>query len=135
MINPNKYIRQAILQAFPDIKMWANLVPASVNPQPAMYGIISSMSKTETAVSKTCYEWNVTFDLDLFNVGAKGFDHSTPLDDLAQVIIPRMKQLTSGTVDIKNVFLEIERDMTMETATNTISRKILSYSCWVSYSK
>lgn len=132
MINPNKYIRQSIIQALAPIKVWDNMVPKNV-VSPSSYCLITSMGKQEFARAKNCYEWLVSFNLEVIHVGQFGYSYSAVLDDMIADIIPKMKSLTNATIRIKNVDLEFERDLSFNSGTNTINRRVISYEIWCDY--
>lgn len=133
MINPNKYIRQSIIQAVSPIPCWDNMVPKNVTTTPNSYCLITSMGKQEFARAKNCYEWLVSLNIEVIHVGSLGYSYSAVLDDMIANIIPKMKSLTNNTIRIKNVNLEFENDLSFNSTTNTINRKILSYEVWCDY--
>jgi len=132
MLNQNKYIRKAIIQALSPIPVFSNFVPKSIDT-PDRYVLITSMGKQEFARAKNCYEWQVSFNLDVFRVGTLGYDFSTDVDDMCEVIIPAIKELVSEEVQIKNVYLEFENDLSFDSTTNSINRRVLTYSVWCNY--
>lgn len=132
MLNPSKYIRASIIQALAPLPVWSNLVPKTANT-PQAYALITSMGLQETARAKDCYEWEVSFNIDVFYRGVLGQDYSAAIDDIVEDIIPKMKSLTSPTVQIKNVYLEFQNDLSFNTSTNSINRKVLNYSVWCNY--
>lgn len=133
MINPSKHIRKAIIETLAPLPVWSNLVPKTATT-PQAYALITSMGLQETARAKDCYEFEVSFNIDVFYRGVLGQDYSSAIDDIVEDIIPKMKSLTSSTVQIKNVYLEFQNDLSFNTSTNSINRKVLNYSVWVSYS-
>lgn len=132
MINPNKHVRKSIIDALSPIKVYSNRVPKTAN-NPTQYILISSMGKNEYAICKNGNEWQVNLNLEFFYVGNLGFDYTSILDDMVEVAIPKMKLLRSDSVKIKNVFLESERDMSFDTATNSVNRRIITYNIWCDY--
>lgn len=134
MLNPSKYIRLAVIKALAPLPVWSNLVPKTATT-PQAYALITSMGLQETARAKGCYEWEVSFNIDVFYRGVLGQDYSAAIDDIVEDIIPKMKSLTSPTVQIKNVYLEFQNDLSFNTSTNSINRKILNYTLWVGFSE
>lgn len=133
MINPAKYVRKSIIDALAPLPVWANRVPKNQMPTPASYCLITSQGKSEYAICKRGNEWQVNLNLDFFHVGALGFDYSAILDDIIETAIPKMKELKSPNIKVKNVFLELERDLSFDTVTNSVNRKVLSYLIWIDY--
>ena len=131
-INPNKYIRQAIIQALSPLPTYNNRVPKSTNT-PVMYAVIESQGKIEFANYKRGNEWEVNLNLSLYHRNPIGNDMAHVLDDEVERIIPLLKDLNHPIIGIKNATLESERDMTFDTDTNTINRKILTYTFWTNY--
>lgn len=132
LINPNKYIRQAIINALSPLPTYSNRVPKSINT-PNMYAVIESQGKVEYAGSKDGNEWEVNLNLSIYKLNAIGNDAAYELDDELERIIPLLKNLKHPLIGIKNATLESEVDMTFDTSTNTINRKILTYTFWTNY--
>ena len=132
LINPNKYIRQAIINALSPLPTYSNRVPKSINT-PNMYAVIESQGKIEFANYKRGNEWEVNLNLSLYHRNPIGNDMAHVLDDEVEKIIPLLKDLKHPIIGIKNATLESERDMTFDTDTNTINRKILTYTFWTNY--
>jgi hypothetical protein len=130
-LNPQKYIRSGIISALPGYRVWNNRVPRNVET-PKLYILITNQSKNEYAVGKQCHEWECQFTLQLIYRNDLGFDSSAIVDDAAQVVDDVIRyQMQIPNFFKKNVTLDQERDDTYDTATNTINRKLLSYSIWV----
>lgn len=132
MINTSKYIRQSVIQACSPVKVWSNRVPKN-QTTPTLYALITDMSLNEYSRSKQEYEWLIGFNLDCYYVGNLGYDYTTEIDNFLEVVVPKIKDMTNLTVQIKNVDLESSRDLSFDTATNTITRKVLTYSVWCAY--
>lgn len=132
LVNPSKHIRKAIIETLSPLPVWSNLVPKTATT-PTAYALITSMGLQETARSKGCYEWEVSFNIDVFYRGVLGQDYSAAIDDIVEDIIPKMKSLTSPVVQIKNVYLEFQNDLSFNTSTNSINRKVLNYTVWCNY--
>lgn len=132
-VNPSKYIRLSIINALAPLKVWSNRVPKNVTPTPTTYALIQSLGKQEYAECKTGNEWLVSVDVDFYHLGTLGYDYSTILDDEIQRCLPFIYTITSPNIRIKNVDLEFERDLSFDTATNSINRKVLTFQIWCDY--
>lgn len=132
MINPSKHIRKSVIDAVKPLSVWDEGVPKNT-PTPKTYGLITSMSMQEYARAKNCYEWEIGFDLSLYNINQLGYYGNAVLEDIIADIIPRIKNLTSPVVRIKNVDLEFMNTLSFNTSTNSIDRKVLSYTVWCDY--
>lgn len=132
MINPSKHIRLAVINACAPVPVWDEGVPKNT-PTPKTYGLITSMSMQETARAKGCYEWVIGFDLNFYNINSLGYYGNAVLEDIIADIVPKIKNLTSPIVRIKNVDLEFMNTLSFNTSTNSIDRKVLQYTVWCDY--
>lgn len=135
MINPTKYIRQAIIQAIAPIPCWAVGIPKTVNKTPKSYVILNSETQSEYAVSKTEYEWLLSINLDVTVISESGLYNTTLVDDMIELIIPSVKALKHPLLNISNVSLQASNTLNFDTTNNSINRKILTFEIWVGYVK
>lgn len=134
MLNPNKYIRQAIIQAIAPLKCWTVRVPKN-EPTPTEYVILNSETQNEYVTSKTEYEWLLSINLDVTVLGQVGFDNTTKVDDMIEDIIPAVKSLKHPLLNISNVTLQASNTLNYDTTTNSVNRKVLTFEIWVGYAK
>ena len=136
MKNPNKYIRKAWISALKTatgIDVWGKLVPKDVNPTPLKYILISSQSKNRFAVAKDCYEWICTINVDVINITPQGFVSTVTVDDIEETILNTVE---SG-ISVSGFTVKVVRlagppvDMDIDTETEMIERRILSYELWL----
>ncbi|NGM63505.1 hypothetical protein G5B30_16470 [Sphingobacterium sp. SGG-5] len=135
MINPNKYIRDAWISAFKTatgLRVWGKLVPKDVNPIPNRYILISSQSKNRFAVAKDCYEWLCTINVEIINITPQGFVKTVTVDDIEETILNTVEiGITVPGFTVKLVRLAGPPvDMDIDTETEMIERRIISYELW-----
>lgn len=134
MLNPNTYIRMGYIAALSHlgVPIWAKVVPKGTKPLPTLYMLIRTQEKTPIEVSKDCWEWEVTVVLDMFRINAQGFTNTIPLDNLEGEV---MTALESG-IEVPNFMVKHSQfmdsiDLDFETDTQTIERRVLTYSFWL----
>lgn len=134
MTNPNKYIRQAIITGLQPYgySVWYKRVPKSVVPTPTSYILIDSQSKQEAYDAKECFEWLCQVNINIWIVGQQGFPPTTTMDDIEEKVITAMKgiQDNKGLIKRKPKLIN-QTELSVETDTNSIERRILTYEIWV----
>lgn len=142
ILNPNKYIRIGIIAALkgaiPTLKIWYKKVPASVTPIPNVYVLLDSQTKNETVVSKsttekaTNFEWLATIDVNIYSVKASGFSDFDVVDDLEQTILSVIRTgVDIPNFDTKDVRILESQDLSTETETYSIDRKLIKFEIWL----
>lgn len=137
MVNPSTYIRKGIIDAMiaigSNVPVYSGLVPKSVNPIPKRYIVLTSQTLQPTAMSKECYEWNATINLDVNHVNAQGYSSNEELDLIVEQVLNAMQIISIPEFQApKNRHRLVNMvDLPIETETNSIQRKVLTYSFWL----
>ena len=131
LINPSKYIKKAIISASSPLPCYIR-IPKNITT-PNEYVLMDNVSLNEYARSKNCYEWIVSVDISVYKINPLGYDASASVDDLVEYILPRIKNITSDTIIIKNVDLTSSRWLNFDTQTNSINRFVISFEFWCAY--
>ena len=134
MINPTKYIRDAIIKAIKPIECFTVRVPKDKNHLTS-YVILNSEVINEYAECKTSNEWLLSINLDVTHLGMLGYDYTAKVDDMIESIIPKIKSLKQPILTIKNVTLTASNTLNYDTTTNSINRKVLTFEIWVGYER
>lgn len=132
MLNPNKYIRQGIINAIGGaVPVYYKRVPKTI-ATPANYIIINSQTKQESFRAKKCWEWLCQVNIDIWSVGTQGMPPNVSVDDLEETVLNAMEsmQVTGGfTTNYCDLINDI--DLSVETDTHSIERKVLTYEIWL----
>lgn len=134
MINPNKYIRKAIIDTLvlsTGVMFYDNLIPIDVKPLPNAYGIVKSQSKNRFGVTKQWHEWICSVTIDVYSVEALGFNSSVTVDDLEESVINAMRNLRVQGFDVKMVSFVDSVSMPVITGANTVARNVIVYEMWL----
>lgn len=134
MINPNKYIRKAIIESLTTatgVQFYDTAIPIDVEPFPNAYGIVKSQSKNRFGVTKQWHEWSCSVTIDVYSVGALGFNSNVVVDDLEQSVITAMPNITVQGFDVKRVDFVDSVAMPTVTGANTVSRTVIVYELWL----
>lgn len=138
ILNPNKYIRKAYLDALVNVgfPIWDKRIPKDIDP-PARYGLLDSQTKNETVKAKsltslTYFEWLCTIDLNLYHVNDKGFTESSIVDDMEEAVINIIRPgISIPNFQNKNVDIINSIDLNTETTTESIDRRVLKLEHWL----
>lgn len=135
--NPNKYVRQAYVDALSSIAgvpVYDTAVPADVKPIPTMYIIIHDFTKTVENSAKCMLGWDVSVLLDLISIQPSGFVTRELVDDLEEKVINVILLQNEFIVNGFNTFSsELSNskpmDVIMPTSamTKNIIRTVLTY--------
>lgn len=139
MINPDKYIRGALVEQLKPIRCWYVTVPISIKvPDGEVYAIIPSQSKQPTEISKDCYDWNCQINIDLWQVAiddkgnpALGVPPNTALDDAVEQVLNKLENFTIPTWLVQDVTLENQVDLPVNSPDKSIYRKVLTFNMWL----
>lgn len=134
MINPNKYIRQAIISAMSlqGYSVFYKRIPKGVSSGNA-YVIISDMGKGQRDKSRCGYEWTCTVTLNVYTESVNGMPPTTTLDELEETVHNVVRVLKVGNgFWTKMVNLANQTDLEEFAADRTIDRRVLSYEIWLS---
>lgn len=135
ILNPNKYIRIAYinaLEAATGLQAWYKKVPKTVKPTPARYILLDNQTKNETEVSKCDFDWLCTMDINIYSVNAAGYSDAEIVDDYEQQILSVIKPgLTIPYFKNKRTVILESLDLSVETNTQSIDRKLLKMEHWL----
>lgn len=131
MVNPNKQIRKAIIDALKlatGLAVYENSIPLDTE-LPNQYIVLTGQGKRKTATSKHCFDWMCEVTLAIVSVNEKGFNSGLANDDVDQLVLEVMESFTA-TVRVLN------RDFINSTATiiempdHTINQTNIRYDIW-----
>ena len=126
--NPNKYLRSEILRVLSDIGYPVFDKGVPIDSEGIMqYILITSQTKNQFESSKTCFNWQVSANIDINSVDALGFNRSELVDDLETEIDTRLRGI-AGLYDITT----FSNDLTYDTKTHTVNRRVLTMTGWLS---
>lgn len=137
MVNPTKYIRQGIIQTLTaqgiTTPIYEDRVPKTVKPLPEKYILMTSPSLQPTVTSKDCYEWLTTINLDVNLVNEKGYSSGIDLDDEIEDLLNAISVLQIPNFNVpKNLHRLVNMtDLPIETPTQSIQRRVLTYEFWL----
>lgn len=135
MIIPDKYIRLAIINLATgviDTPIYETVIPKSVIPTPLTYILLSTQSKQQKNTSKCGHNWQCSIVLDICSNNQQGYSSKAVVEDIEQQLSDLID--LSGRNDIAippftvlNTQMLDSHDMSYETPTLTVSRKIVRY--------
>lgn len=142
ILNPNKYVRIGLISAIeiriPDVPVWYKKVPLNELPIPLKYILLDSQTKIQTVVSKSTtekgvnFEWLTTIDINIYSLKDFGFSDADDVDDIEQEILSIVTTgFTIPNFDTKDVRIIESQDLSTETQTNSIDRKLLKIEIWL----
>lgn len=129
-LNPNKYLRSEILRVLSGVgyPVFDKGVPLD-STGILQYILITSQTKTQFEDSKTCYNWQVSANIDINFVDALGYNRSELVDDLETEI----DGLLRGIVGLHDIST-FSNDLTYDTKTHTVNRRVLTFTGWLTTS-
>lgn len=138
---PEKPLRTAYiaaLQIATGLNVYADLVPKT-NPTPTAYILITSQTKTRTAVAKPTTQSNLSdnfgwlaslvFDIQYFS--PSGFSNPGAVDDIEEQVINVAESIEVDGWSIKSRIQVQSTPLPINTATNYINRRVLMYNHWM----
>lgn len=144
ILNPDKHVRIGYieaLQAATGLKVWHRRIPKNVTV-PAKYIILDAQSKNETVNAKnhdvrgTYFEWLVTLDVNIYNVNQLGYSNAEAVDDIEQIVISVIRQgINIPNFTNKNTEIIESQDLSADTTTQSIDRKIIKFEHWLNRSE
>src|SRR5690606_23342761 len=114
MINPNKYVRIAlinVLSAATSISFYDTMLPRDVTPVPSSYGIIYNQTMSRYDVGKANHDWLCGVNIDLYDIGDLGSNNSDTIDDMEEDVL---KALENG-VDVNGFVVQAVSFLKSET--------------------
>lgn len=125
-----RYIRDGIISALgTSTPVYNKMVPKSLDPK--TYILITNQFLQEYEIAKGCYEWSSQFTLELVTKTTINGDATEIIDDLQEVIEPKIRNLTIQRYLVKNISLVNSIDNDFNTNTNTINRRLITYDIWL----
>lgn len=125
--NPNKYLRSEILRVLSDIGFPVYDKGVPLDSTGIMeYILITSQTKTQFESSKTCFNWQVSANIDINFVDTLGFNRSELVDDLETEIDSLLRGI-DGLYDLST----FSNDLTYDTKTHTVNRRVLTFTGWL----
>ena len=131
-LNPNISIRVALISLLSglNIPAWNKRIPKNV-VAPKVYALLTSQTKQPTETSKDGYEWMASINVDLYKINDFGYVNTVPIDNMEQDIVNGIEALVIPGWDVKNITLLNIQDLDDDTATQTIERRVITYSFWL----
>lgn len=142
MIIPDKYIRAKYISLLSTVTtggasgvipvpVFDMLVPKSTTPIPGIRIVITSQTKSQADTTKCGHNWLCSISLDIINEQYLGFASTVILDDIEEQI-SNLIDLQGADVDFTpficyNTHVGTPVDMSYQTATQSIGRKVLRY--------
>lgn len=134
MVNPDKYIRAAYINALTSatgLPVFDDGIPIPEKDLPNKYYLLGTQTKNSTALSKHGWEWSCTAEVHCIFVNDKGFNSSAEADDMEEAVlsagaslsVPQFNYITTSFIDSVS--------SNIETQTNTVNRKIVIYRHWL----
>lgn len=135
MLNPDKYIRKAYIDALSlatGLTVYDKGVPKDTDILPDEYIVIRSQTKQRTSISKSLWEWNSQITIDIISVNELGYYSTLKVDDYEQSAITSIESgLTIANFNNKSTRFIDSVPLDIDTKTNTINRKVLVYEHWL----
>lgn len=134
VINPDRNLRVAYLDIIQDlgIPVWANKVPVD-EPTPPLYVLITTQTKQQTAISKTCWEWLNQITIDIVSVHDTGDSNTEAVENIEQGVINAVESAGFAVLgfSVKSKRIVESRPLNIELPTQSIERRILIYEHWL----
>lgn len=133
MRNPNKQVRKAVIDALKTatgLAVYENSVPIDL-PLNSQYILVNSQSKRQIERSKSCWDWESSFNIDIHSVNEKGFTHSVAVDDIEAVVLNAVQSVKVDTWHVKNRELVDSISNVVELPDHTINRIVVVYNLWL----
>ncbi len=134
MLNPEKYVRIAYLQAIATqtaVPVWTKKVPKDVTV-PKKYILITSQEKQRTEVGKDCWEWLCQITIDVVFQGTLGYSDTDQVDDIEEKIITAIEAgIDVPGFMVKSIDLVDTVNLDSDTENQSIERRVIIYQHWL----
>ena len=133
MRNPNKQVRKAVVDALKTatgLAVYENLVPIDL-PLNSQYILVNSQSKRQIERSKSCWDWESSFNIDIHIVNEKGFSHSVTVDDIEELVLNAIDGLFVPTWHVKGREFVDSISNVVELPDHTVNRIVVVYNLWL----
>lgn len=137
--SPEKPLRTAYIAALKTatgLDIFADLVPKSAGT-PTAYILITSQTKTRTAVAKPTdslsdnFDWLASIVFDIQYLSPSGFSNPGAVEDIEQQVINVAETVLVPGWAIKSRVQVQSTSLNINTATNFINRRVLTYQHWM----
>lgn len=145
MVIPDKYIRKAYISliniqlanSYLTCPIYDSVVPKDIDPIPPLRIILSTQTKKQANTTKCGHDWQCTILLDIIYEQNLGF--------VDKVIVETIEEVISNAIDLNpndiaippfivyNTQILDSHDMSLETQTKSINRKLVRYEHIVGY--
>lgn len=134
MINPDKYVRTAYVQALETatgLPVFAKALPAGITA--TQYIILDSQSKSQTVDSKVDYfEWLCRININIYNTNPAGTYRPLETDDIEQIVLNTvLPGIAIEGFHNKNTNIIESQDLSLEFPTASVDRKLIVFEHWV----
>lgn len=127
-----KSIKELIEANNPTVIVSNEMIPIDDFRRGAVYVVLSVDQRSRTAISKTCNDYNVSVDINIFQSQRKGFFSNVLSSDLEQSVEILMKGIQfGGGIKRKSIIFNGSNYSRVETATKTASKITMNYDLWL----
>lgn len=131
--NPNKPIRIALvslLSGATGLLVKTKKIPKNTTIPPK-YILLINQSKRRTATAKDCFEWDCTISIDITYNNPQGYSNTDQIDDTEELVLNAVKDnFVLPGWQVMDILLIDSTDLDDETDTQSVERRILTYSFW-----
>lgn len=133
LISPDLQIRTALYNGLNGIGIPTFVKRVPKNDQiPLNYVLISSQGKTATERSKCGFEWLCSVNLDIIYTSPTGYAAPRQIDEVEISVIEFIENgFNMPSFDLKSIEQISSVDLDIETPTQFIERRVLTYQFWV----
>lgn len=127
--NPNEQIRKAYIDALSVTTwpVWSKRVPLNTTPIPKKYIILDSQTKQETEISKDCFSWLTSLNINYWLINTPGYVNTVTLDSVEELAINAIYNITIPGFIIQSINLLQSQNLDIDTPTTSIERRVSTY--------
>jgi len=131
-IFPDLFVREAFVSLFSDVgaPCYDMVVPKDIEI-PNQYILLTDQENRQHSTNKCGHLWATTILLDVVSQNLAGYSNRQPLDELCSNINSLIDldngDITIANFQVMNTQVLNSRDMTLQTPTKTINRKLIRY--------
>lgn len=130
--NVIKSIKELIEVNNPTVIVSNEMIPIDNFARGVVYVVLSVQNRGRTAISKTCNDYNVSIDINIYQSQRKGFFSNVLSSDLETSVESLMKGIQfGGGVKRKAINFNGSDYSRVETATKTASKITMNYDLWL----
>jgi hypothetical protein len=134
MLEANEPLRIAVKTALSatGIPVFGKKVNTDKKPQPTQYFLLTTQTKNRTEVSKDCFDWLLSINIECINIVPSGSTQPATVYQMeGQVINIIQAGIIIPNFIVKDVMFIDSVDLDLETPTSTIERRVIIYQYWV----